>query len=89
MYLPDRRLKQFAPADRALTQEVGHMQAIEYKTMAYADDVARMVKQLNELGAQGWEVCAQTSASTGSDVIGRVSLRRERKVLLLKRRTQA
>jgi hypothetical protein len=65
------------------------MQAIEYKTMACADDVARMVKQLNELGAQGWEVCAQTSASTGSDVIGRVSLRHERKVLLLKRRTQA
>ena len=32
------------------------MEPIEYKTIAQADSLARMLEQLNELGAQGWEV---------------------------------
>jgi hypothetical protein len=61
------------------------VEPIEYKTMACADDAARMLEQLNELGAQGWEVCAEANARTGSKVIGRVAPRHEVQVLLLKR----
>jgi hypothetical protein len=49
-----------------------------------------MVKLLNEVGAQGWEVCAQGSAKTGGMVIGRVDPRvHEGQVLLLKRHNNA
>lgn len=63
------------------------MEPFEYKTMTWtADDVARMLQQLNELGAQGWEVCAQGSTRTGSQVIGRVPPElHEDQLLLLKR----
>lgn len=51
-----------------------------------ADDVARMLEQLNELGTQGWEVCAQGSTRTGGRVIGRVPPElHESQLLLLKR----
>ena len=51
-----------------------------------ADDVARMLEQLNALGAQGWEVCAQGNARTGSQVIGRVPPElHEGQLLILKR----
>jgi hypothetical protein len=65
------------------------MEPIEYKTMAWADDAERMLTLLNELGAQGWEVCAQEKASTGRVVIGRVAPRHEGQVLLLKRHKEA
>lgn len=67
------------------------MESFEYKTMAWtANDVARMLEQLNALGAQGWEVCAQGNAKTGSRVIGRVSPElHEAQLLLLKRRKVA
>lgn len=61
------------------------MEPIEYKTIACADDAAHMLEQLNKLGAQGWEVCAEANARTGSKVIGRVAPWREVPVLLLKR----
>ena len=55
-----------------------------------ADDVARMLEQLNALGAQGWEVCAQGNTKTGSQVIGRVPPElHEAQLLLLKRRKLA
>lgn len=55
-----------------------------------ADDAARMLEQLNTLGAQGWEVCAQGNATTGSHVIGRVPPElHEAPLLLLKRRKVA
>jgi hypothetical protein len=48
------------------------------------------LKQLNELGAQGWEACAQGNARTDSMVIGRVNPQvHEGHVLLLKRRKEA
>ena len=68
------------------------MEPVEYKTMTWAaDDVSRMLEQLNELGAQGWEVCAQGNARTGSKVIGRVppDLHEEGQLLLLKRHKAA
>lgn len=65
------------------------MEPIEYKTMAWTDDAARLLQQLNKLGAEGWEVCAQGNARTGSDVVGRVDPRHEHQVLLLKRRKEA
>ncbi len=67
------------------------MEPFEYKTMAWTtDDTARMLAQLNELGAQGWEVCAQGNARTGSEVIGRVSPElHEAQLLLLKRHKAA
>lgn len=67
------------------------METFEYTTMAWtADDVARMLEQLDALGAQGWEVCAQGNAKTGSQVIGRVSPElHEEQLLLLKRRKVA
>ena len=67
------------------------MEPFEYKTMTWtADDVARMLQQLNELGAQGWEVCAQGSTRTGSQVIGRVPPElHEDQLLLLKRHKAA
>ena len=67
------------------------MEPIEYKTMAWtADDVAHMLEQLNELGAQGWEVCAQGNARTGSEVIGRLPPGlHEVQLLLLKRHKAA
>jgi hypothetical protein len=63
------------------------VEPFEYKTMTWtADDVARMLQQLNELGAQGWEVCAQGSTRTGSQVIERVPPElHEDQLLLLKR----
>jgi hypothetical protein len=67
------------------------VEPFEYKSMDWnADDVARMLKQLNELGAQGWEVCAQGNTMTGSQVIGRVPPElHEGQLLLLKRRKVA
>lgn len=65
------------------------MEPIEYETVAWADDAARMLKQLNELGAQGWEVCAQGNARMGRAVIGRVDPQHESRVLLLKRHKEA
>ena len=67
------------------------MEPFEYKTMTWtADDVARMLQQLNELGAQGWEVCAQGSTRTGVQVIGRVPPElHEDQLLLLKRHKAA
>jgi hypothetical protein len=65
------------------------MEPIGYQTMDWADDAARMLTQLNQLGAQGWEVCAQGHARTGNVVIGRVSPKHESQVLVLKRRKEA
>jgi hypothetical protein len=65
------------------------METIEYRTMACADDAARMLEQLNEFGAQGWEVCAETNARADSKVIGRVAPRHEVHMLLLKRHKEA
>lgn len=49
------------------------MEPIEYMTTAWdGDNIARMLDSLNELGAQGWKVCALVNARAGSDVIGRV-----------------
>ena len=84
---------QHAPrTDRAITTEhfsrgARQVEPFEYKTMAWtADDVARMLEQLNELGTQGWEVCAQGSTRAGGQVIGRVPPElHEGQLLLLKR----
>jgi hypothetical protein len=66
------------------------MEPIEYTTMAWTDDADQMLKQLNELGAQGWEACAQGNARTDSMVIGRVNPQvHEGHVLFLKRRKEA
>ena len=66
------------------------MEPIEYTTMAWDDDVARMIRQLNEVGAQGWEVCAQLHRKTGGDVVGRVPHgERDVQLLLLKRHKAA
>lgn len=67
------------------------VEPFEYKTMTWnSDDVARMLEQLNELGAQGWEVCAQGNARTGSEVIGRLPPEiHEAQLLILKRRKAA
>ncbi len=67
------------------------MEPIEYMTMAWDDDgVARMIEQLNKLGAQGWEACAQVHAKASSDVIGRVPHGEHQvQLLLLKRRKAA
>lgn len=47
------------------------MEPFECKTVTWnSDDVACMLEQVNELGAEGWEVCAQGTAKTGSEVIG-------------------
>ncbi|MGH3275837.1 MAG: hypothetical protein ACRDNZ_16125 [Streptosporangiaceae bacterium] len=62
------------------------MEPIEYKTMVRADDLARMVEQLNELGAQGWEVCDHVNTRTASE-IGFLTARHE--VLVLKRHKEA
>ena len=52
---------------------VHHTEPIEYMTTAWdGDNIARMLDRLNELGAQGWKVCAPVHAKAGSDVIGRV-----------------
>ncbi len=48
------------------------MELIEYMTMAWADDAAQVLKQLNELGAQGWEACALGNVRTGTAAIGLV-----------------
>ena len=63
------------------------MEPIEYKTVAQADSLARMLEQLNELGAQGWEVCAQASARTDTETVGHVAPRHE--VLLLRRHKES
>jgi hypothetical protein len=65
------------------------MEPIEYKTVAWADDTARMLTQLNELGTQGWEVCAHGNVKRGNVVIGRVTPQHESQVLILKRRKAA
>lgn len=72
------------------TKEVRQMEPIEYTTMAWTDDEEHLLKQLNELGAQGWEVCAQGDVRTGRVVIGRVDPREHKgHVLLLKRHEEA
>lgn len=64
------------------------MEPIEYMSMARDDDnVARMLERLNELGAQGWEVCASVHAR-GGDQVGRVP-RHQVELLLLKRHKAA
>lgn len=62
------------------------MEPIEYKTIAQADDVARIVEQLNELGTQGWEVCGRATTRAGTEIPW-VTPRHE--VLLLKRHKEA
>jgi hypothetical protein len=62
------------------------VEPIEYKTIPRADDVARMVEQLNELGTQGWEVCGRTTTRAGIEIPW-VTPRHE--VLLLKRHKEA
>lgn len=63
------------------------MELFEYQTMAWTDDIAHMLEQLNEAGAHGWEVCAQGNSKTGRWVIGRVPPQpNEAELLLLKRR---
>lgn len=62
------------------------MEPIEYEIMAWTDDAEELLKQLNELGAQGWEACAQGKVRTGKVVIGRAGTHgHESDVLLLKR----
>jgi hypothetical protein len=70
---------------------VRQVEIFEYKTMAWtAHDTAHMLEQLNELGARGWEVCAEGNTTTGAPVIGRVSPElHEAQLLLLKRRKAA
>ena len=80
---------QFSPRTGRQIQEVAQVEDIEYRTVACADDAARMLQQLNELGVQGGEVCAETNARTGSKVIGRVAPWHEVHVLLLKRHNKA
>jgi hypothetical protein len=65
------------------------VEPIEYKTIDWTGDAARMLQQLNKLGAQGWEVCAEANARTGSKVIGRAAPWHESQVLLLKRHQEA
>jgi hypothetical protein len=67
------------------------VEPLEYKTMPWtADDAAGMLDQLNELGAQGWEVCAQGNARVGSELIGRLPPGlHEVQLLLLKRHKTA
>ena len=65
------------------------MEPIEYMTMARDnDDVARMLERLNELGAQGWEVCAAVQARVGDHPVGRVQPSQV-ELLLLKRHKAA
>jgi hypothetical protein len=61
------------------------VEQIEYKTIARADDAARMVEQLNDLGKHGWEVCGRAATRTASEIPW-VTPRHE--VLLLKRRKE-
>jgi hypothetical protein len=86
---PARHIMQFSPRTGRQIQEVAQVEDIEYRTVACAEDAARMLQQLNELGVQGWEVCAETNARTGSKVIGRVAPWHEVHVLLLKRHNKA
>ena len=62
------------------------MEPIEYKTIVRADDIPHLVEQLNELGAQGWEVCDHVNTRMANEV-GFVTPRHE--VLVLKRHKQA
>jgi hypothetical protein len=49
------------------------VERIEYMTTVWdGDNIAQMLDSLNELGTQGWKVCALVNAKAGSDVIGRV-----------------
>jgi hypothetical protein len=70
---------------------VRQVEIFEYKTMAWtAHDAAHMLEQLNELGVQGWEVCAEGNETTGVQVIGRVPPElHQAQLLLLKRRKVA
>jgi hypothetical protein len=71
------------------SEEARQVEPVEYMTMAGDDDdVAHLLERLNELGAQGWEVCASVHARAGSDVIGRVQPR-QAELLLLKRQRAA
>jgi hypothetical protein len=62
------------------------VEPIEYKTIVRADDIAHMVEQLNDLGAQGWEVCDHMNTRM-TNTVGRVTPRHE--VLVLKRHKEA
>jgi hypothetical protein len=62
------------------------VEPIEYKTVVRADDIESMVEQLNELGAQGWEVCDHVNRRMAHEV-GFVTPRHE--VLVLKRHKEA
>jgi len=64
------------------------VEPIEYMTMARDDDVARMLERLNELGVQGWEVCASVHA-TGGDQVGGRTPPHQIELLLLKRHKAA
>ena len=64
------------------------MEPIEYMTMAHDDDVPRMLERLNDLGVQGWEVCASVLARSDRKVIGRTESRQV-EVLILKRHKAA
>jgi hypothetical protein len=51
------------------------VEPVEYMTLGWGDeaDVADMLGQLNELGAQGWKVCAAVSSRVSDPVVGLVS----------------
>ncbi len=50
------------------------VEPVEYMTLGWGEeaDVADMLGQLNELGVQGWEVCAAVSSRVSEQVIGQV-----------------
>lgn len=50
------------------------MEPVEYMTLGWGEeaDVADMLGQLNELGAQGWEVCAAVSSRVSEQPVGQV-----------------
>ena len=51
------------------------MEPVEYMTLGWGEeaDVADMLGQLNELGTQGWEVCAAVSSRVSEQVVELVS----------------
>ncbi|MGO9079988.1 MAG: hypothetical protein ACLQDY_13235 [Streptosporangiaceae bacterium] len=68
------------------------MEPVEYRALGWGeeDDVSGMLGRLNELGAEGWEVCGAVRARTGKEVIGMVEPAiHHGQFLLLKRRKAA
>jgi len=50
------------------------VEPVEYMTLGWGDEaeVEDMLAQLNELGAQGWEVCAAVTSRVREPVVGLV-----------------